>query len=85
MFIDTSPLSEKLRNLCWVFTEWILACNKHVVVPEISLDGKALENIFGMPLLEITGRRIAGSFCVFEIGFLLSDSIENVGWMLESF
>lgn len=50
-----------------------------------SLDGKAIENSFEMPLLEVTGHILLGRVSVFAIGLQKTEGNTSVAWMVRNF
>lgn len=61
-----------------------MTTKKFGIVPEVSLDFKAVSNPFGVPLVEINGRDNSGSLFTFFIDFIADETSESLVWVLES-
>lgn len=83
--IETTGVSNSLQNIWSTLPEWFPDYHTYGRVPGVSIDGKHVANLIGLPLVSLTGRDNARHVLVFGVTFLRLEGEILVTWFLEQF
>lgn len=75
----------KMHSTAWMLWQLVDDCNMYGTIPGVSIDCKAMANLFGYLLFSMNWRTSAWDVCTFFMVFVPWETKESLKWMSQKF